>query len=681
MPPRPIPMATTTTCLPAAILRAVAEGRVAEPLLSVYLEHLGACDICCSRIESQSDRSVEPPTSRRLPRHVAGFTGQQDAHATEGLDAWLDAVKHATTGDADHAESLIGSPIGRFRIVGVLGNGASSIVYEAIDEDLDRQVVLKVLRTHFEDDEFHHRLVISEARALATLRHESIMPLLQLAWHDGSPVLVFPRLAGRTLADAIATGQCNPRMILTVVRDVARGLAHAHALGIFHHDVKPSNIWIHEESAGQPPRGLLFDFGLTAATDARGTPGYSEPAASATADPQARDAFSLGVVLHECLAHTRGLPTRFRDVAHGLTATEPTARPRPSRVATDIDQLLSPTTRRSRALPLLLLLAGAIILTVGLGSTAGARRTKSAMNAAAAGPIEPDLIVPPRGLPATVSGDARVLSFVSDGSHLHVRRFDSETDLLIVPIDFSPDRLAFNADATRVGVADKSGHVAIVQVDTSEITHRHLFEDGIQWMGWAGWQRDALVVLSDGAVYAFFKTVAPPESAPPIAAWKMYKVRSDVRSIATLPGVEAVVSEGVDGAVTMWSIGWLTEDLVLEPGPASSSPVTVGWKREGVVFLAHGRSILERVAYAGKKAYEAIVPIKSIVWPTETQYVALSNEPDGPNRLVWGDSSRPEWSREFDLGGERAEDILLLPDHDRIVVITAKGEMRLYSRR
>lgn len=674
-------MATTTTCLSTPILHAVAAGQVAEPLLSVYLEHLAACDICCSRIESQADRRVEPPTARRYQHAVAGFPVPQDARANAGLDDWLATLKRVTAVDTGRPESLIGTPIGRFRIVGVLGTGASSIVYEAIDEDLDRPVVLKVLRTHLEDDELHRQLVVSEARALATLRHESIMPLLQLTWHDGSPVLVFPRLAGTTLAEALATGQCKPRMILTVVRDVARALAHAHTLGIFHYDIKPSNIWVHEESVDHPPRGLLFDFGLTAAADARGTPGYSEPGASATADPQSRDAFSLGVVLHECLTHADGLPARFRDMAHRLTQAEPAARPRPSRVATDITQLLSPTTGTWRALPLVLLLAGAIVLAAGLGSTAGARRTKSATNAAVAGPIEPDLIVPPRGLPVTVSGDARVLSFVSEGSHLHVRRFDSQTDLLAMPIDFSPQRLAFNADATRVGVADESGHVAIVQVDTSEITYRHFFEGGIQWMGWAGWQRDALVVLSNGAVYAFFKTVAPPDGSRPIAPWSMRKVRSDVRSIATLPGVEAVVSLDVDGAVTMWSIGWLTEDLVLEPGPVLSAPLSLGWKREGVVFMAHGRSILERVTYEGKKAYEALVPIKSIVWPTETQYVALSDEPHGPNRLVWGDSSRPEWSRDFDLGGERAEDVLLLPDHDRIVVITTKGEIRLYSRR
>lgn len=694
-------MQPLSDCPPPSILQAVATGCVQEPLLSLYLEHVAGCDTCCRRIEQATPTaraSVAAHGPADLPEPpVAG----QDERAW--LDRWLTRLE-GTASRGDPADgSGIPANVGPFRVNGILGTGASSVVYEAVDEELGRTVVLKVLRTVHGADPEQHRLIVSEARALAAVQHDNVMPLLQLTWHEGTPVLVFPRLAGETLAAALAAKRCTPRLALTVVRDVARALAHTHAIGIFHHDIKPSNIWLRRPEADGDATALLFDFGLSGSTDAAvGTPGYSEPQPAATADPESRDLFSLGVVLHECLAAAGRAPQGGRDLVRRLTGDASHGRPRAADVVVEIDRLLARPRQVRRTIAasvgVVAILAFAGVSWAIAGRTAG-KATVALPIKAGSGPIQPESIIPGNGLPVAFSGAGQLQCVASDGRALSIRDAAGGKTLCTIPLDFAPQRLVFNAEANRVAAADDAGHVAIVDVPSATVSGTHQFPDGVEWMGWSGWKRDVLVILSDRDVHALFKTrpaaarrggAAPPvpdatPEVPAEPAWKHSSMRGDVHAVATLPGKEAVLSLGTSGTLTIWSVGNLVEDMTVRLPPVDlSQPAAqahIGWKSPGVCFIATGRRIMEHAPLHAPESYTVAHPIRSIVWPTASEYVLLTADADGKSRLICGDRLRPEWSRDCDLGGEQVVEIMLLDDRRHVLAITTAGAGRIYPIR
>lgn len=677
------PARSTADCLPGSLLQAVASGELQEPLLGVYLAHLESCDACCVRLERETGWhrrfDAVPEPDYRQP--AAGISA--DSLADPRLGSWLEQLKQTTAIDSATQDFQIGARIGPFRATASLGEGASAVVYEAVDEDLARPVVLKVLRPAHDDCPEQHRLLISEARALAALQHDSIMPLLQILWHDGSPVLVFPRLPGETLADALASGRCSPRMALAVVRDVASALAHTHEQGIFHHDIKPSNIWLCRRGPRKQESALLFDFGLTGSTTAAaGTPGYADPELTAASDPKSRDLFSLGVVLHECLATSGAMPAGCRDLVRRLTAADPAARPRAGEVAAEIDRLLTPLPaawRRVAAAAVILAgLAAAWAFTSSRPGPDGEIQLQSA-------PLAADVVIPGNGLPVAISGDGRARCFVADGSVLRIEPISGGAAVTSVPIGFRPDRLAFNEPANRLAAADASGNLAIIDIPSATVTLTHRFADGVAWLGWAGWNRDAVVVLSGHAVHAFFRTRRGTPALDALPEWLGQELRDDIRAIATLPGTEAVLSMDPVGQLTMWSVGRLTEDMPVRLSLINASqpknPWIIGWKSRGVCFVAEGRLVTEFAPYHGIDSHQIPAPAKAIAWPGESMLVMLTDEPGGNSRLLLTDRSRPGWSRAFDLGGATIETISLLADRDRIAAITADGGVRIYSLR
>lgn len=679
-------MSTTqrSSCPPASILDAIALGHVADPVLSLYLDHLAACDTCCDRIERTSTTTHATPDLKGDGAPTRSPDSREFASASHGFDRWLDDLKQSTRPHGDGDTNGHVTTIAHFRITGILGTGASSVVYEALDEHLGRAVVLKVLRDRLGGDEEHRRLVVSEARALAALQHEAIMPLLQVVWDDGAPVLVFPRLAGRTLADAIASRTCTSQTALAAVRDVARALAHAHRLGIFHHDVKPSNIWLAKGNADAEERALLFDFGLTGAADVVGTPGYSDPGPLPTADPRSRDAFSLGVVLHECLASSKTAPPECCDLVRRLTAADPAARPTPAHVALEIGRLLQPRRGRWRTASAIATLAACVACVVAVSGFASIRApflSTPDTETTRSRPLQPEVIIPGGGFPAALSADARSHCFVVDGPAVVIRDVANGTDPVTVPVPFKPETVAFNATATRVALANEAGNVAIIEMPTAAITFNDVFDDGVRWMGWSGWQRDVLVVLSGSTVLGLFKTQQADLEGASVPDWMLREIRSDVRSIATIPDADAVVSLGLDRRTTMWSISGISEDVLLQPPllhvKDSVGEPLIGWKSAGVSFFAHGRRVRERAVSHVLKSYDAPVPLQSIAWTSERDYVAVSNESPA-RRVVWGNSSKEAWSRDLDLGGEIAQGITRLTDQSRVAVITSKGNARIY---
>ncbi len=225
--------------------------------------------------------------------------------------------------------------LGLYRILSELGRGGMGVVYRAEDTALRREVALKVLAPSLTADSKAKARFVREARAQAAVEHEHVAVIHQVAEQDGVTYLVMPLLKGMTLHAAI---KANPRPplieVIRISREIAEGLAAAHAVGLVHRDVKPANVWLE----GKRLRVKVLDFGLARAAgtneakapsaqaddDANismthagaiiGTPSYMSPEqARGDAVDTRTDLWSLGVILYQM--------TTGRMPFHGKTTT------------------------------------------------------------------------------------------------------------------------------------------------------------------------------------------------------------------------------------------------------------------------------------------------------------------------------------------------------------------------
>jgi serine/threonine protein kinase len=193
--------------------------------------------------------------------------------------------------------------IGRYRLLAELGHGAMGTVYRGRDETLDRDVAVKVMSKGLADADGRARF-LREARAAARLQHPNIVVIYELGEHEGAPFMVLELLEGVDLQRAIDGGiRPDPRATLPVVLQLLAGLGHAHAHGIVHRDVKPSNVFL---PLGRPAK--IMDFGVarlagqgtTTTGVVVGTPNYMSPEQVASGELDGRsDLFSAGLILYE----------------------------------------------------------------------------------------------------------------------------------------------------------------------------------------------------------------------------------------------------------------------------------------------------------------------------------------------------------------------------------------------
>ncbi|PHQ34944.1 bifunctional serine/threonine-protein kinase/formylglycine-generating enzyme family protein [Rhodopirellula bahusiensis] len=202
--------------------------------------------------------------------------------------------------------------IGRYRVVRRIGSGGFGSVFHAKDESLNRDVAIKIPLRTLDDvnDEFQWT---SEARMVAKLDHPNIVPVYDVGNSDKFPFFVVSRfIQGVDLRERFQKSKPSLEEGLAWVASIADALDHAHANGLVHRDVKPSNILIDNQN-----RAWLTDFGLAMSDDAPrptraglliGTYSYMSPEQARgeghLVDGRA-DIFALGIVLYELLVGRR----------------------------------------------------------------------------------------------------------------------------------------------------------------------------------------------------------------------------------------------------------------------------------------------------------------------------------------------------------------------------------------
>ena len=206
--------------------------------------------------------------------------------------------------------------VGGYRVTRELGRGGMGVVLEAEDANLKRLVAIKLIAAEFAANPAARDRFLREARAVAKIEHENVVPILHVGEDAGQLYLVMPLLKGETLDARLKRDtRLSVGELQRIGREVAAGLAAAHAVGLVHRDVKPANIWL-EAGTG---RVKLLDFGLAKPTEEEGTdanltdtgavmgtPHYMSPEQAEGKPVDSRtDLFSLGAVLYHAATGQR----------------------------------------------------------------------------------------------------------------------------------------------------------------------------------------------------------------------------------------------------------------------------------------------------------------------------------------------------------------------------------------
>jgi len=254
---------------------------------------------------------------RALREEVASLlAARDDADALFDQPVWR-SFPPSTAGDEPEAPEREVEPnlpferLGAFRLIRHLGEGGMGVVYLAVQEPLDREVALKILRPDRAGSFEAEKRFWREIKAASGLRHPGIVTVHETGEEQGVRYFAMELVSGRDLDDVLAEASSRGERIaiqkaLVWAREIARALACAHEAGIVHRDVKPSNVRI--DSKG---RVKLMDFGvarhtnlskMTLTGEFRGTPHYAAPEqvdSRGGAIDARTDVHALGVTLYE----------------------------------------------------------------------------------------------------------------------------------------------------------------------------------------------------------------------------------------------------------------------------------------------------------------------------------------------------------------------------------------------
>ena len=215
-------------------------------------------------------------------------------------------------------EILIGSEFVGYRIDELIGRGGMGVVYRAYDLRLKRTVALKLMAPELALDQGFRERFAREAELAMSLEHPNVVPIHDAGDIDGRLYLAMRHVEGTDLGALLRREMLDPARALAICSQVANALDAAHAKGLVHRDVKPSNVLL---DAGE--HVYLADFGLTRRLDEQvgpagearsvGTPAYLAPEQIEGGSIDGRtDVYSLGCLLYQCLTGETPFDDRSR---------------------------------------------------------------------------------------------------------------------------------------------------------------------------------------------------------------------------------------------------------------------------------------------------------------------------------------------------------------------------------
>jgi TolA-binding protein len=205
----------------------------------------------------------------------------------------------------------------RYKVIEAMASGSMGVVYKAERVPVGKLVAIKFLHAPFANDSEFLARFERETRVMSKLNHPNCVSVVDFGVWDGAPYLVMEYVSGTTLRALIDNGPMPPRRALALIRQIAAGLAHAHAQGVVHRDVKPANIMVSEE-IGTGDHVRILDFGLarlrgavgrdaTQSNVVVGTPNYMAPEQTVGGGliDARTDIYAAGVVLFEMVSGER----------------------------------------------------------------------------------------------------------------------------------------------------------------------------------------------------------------------------------------------------------------------------------------------------------------------------------------------------------------------------------------
>ncbi|HYF63861.1 MAG TPA: protein kinase [Herpetosiphonaceae bacterium] len=302
-------------------------------------------------------------------------------------------------------DSLIGKQLANFQIESVLGRGGMGMIYVGKDVKLERPVAIKVIDTRFRANPSYAERFVRESRAVATWRHENIVQIYYADDSDGLYYFVMEYIKGRDLGHVLARYSASHSLlsqsaVLQIGKALASALDYAHAKGVIHRDVKPSNVMVADDQ-----RVVLMDFGLALDTQAGslgevfGTSHYIAPEQarkSADAVPQS-DLYALGVMLYEMLTGSVPFddPSATSVALQHITQPPPPPRTLNPNLSEEVEKVLlkalskAPADRYQSGAELMAALEEA------LGSSPQPAKAAGDSSQPAAAPLAPDPSTPP----------------------------------------------------------------------------------------------------------------------------------------------------------------------------------------------------------------------------------------------------------------------------------------------
>ena len=207
---------------------------------------------------------------------------------------------------------MTGTRIGPYEVMELLGRGGMAEVYKGRHSRLERMVAIKVLPASLASEADFRARFEREARSIASLRHPNIVQMFDFGDVEGTYYMVMEYISGKDLAHLMSETNPLPRaLVYSLASEVASALDYAHAQGLVHRDVKPSNVLL--QGSGMQASAVLTDFGIakmlggdTGATKTglmMGTLNYMAPEqirSSGTVDGRA-DIYALGIMVYQML--------------------------------------------------------------------------------------------------------------------------------------------------------------------------------------------------------------------------------------------------------------------------------------------------------------------------------------------------------------------------------------------